>query len=241
VKTPVRILGGVNKVLAPTDVRLTRTREASWDDAFREWIRESDARGVDPNDLGDDRWGSDLLNEGLRTYYLPAVTGDSVVFELGPGTGRLTRHLIGRARLMVLADYSPLVRRWLAGYLDGKGSFEIHATKGASAPTVPSATADCAFAHGVFEHLDVDETFWFLTDMHRILKPGGTVAFNFDSLPEEESLRRLRAESSPIVRHVFRLQHPAAVEAIGRAAGFTEIAVDETGTRIAFARMVKPR
>ena len=60
------------------------------------------------------------------------------------------------------------------------------------APTVPSAVADCAFAHGVFEHLDADEMLWFLTDMHRILKPGGIVAFNFDSLTESESVQRLR-------------------------------------------------
>jgi SAM-dependent methyltransferase len=241
VKIPVRILGGVNKLLAPTDVQLIRKREASWDDAFREWIRESKARGLDPNDLGDERWGSDLLEDGLRTYYLPFVGQDSVVFELGPGTGRLTRHLIGRVGRVVLADYSPLVRRWLAGYLEGKGSFEIHAAIGASAPSVPSATADCAFAHGVFEHLDFDEMFWFLADMDRILKPGGIVAFNFDSLVEAESIGRLRTESSPTARHGFRLQHPLGIEALGRAAGFTEIEVEETGTRIAFAKMVKPR
>jgi SAM-dependent methyltransferase len=237
---PRRLVERADRLLNRFGLTLRETRDPHWDNRFREWIAAAERGGGDPNDRGDALWGGDLLDDALEEHYLPFVAPDSTVFELGPGSGRLTRHLVGRCERLILADYSPLVRQWLARYLDGKARFEIHAPVGASIPTVADAAADCAFAHGVFEHLDFDETYWYLRDIHRIVKPGAVVAFNFDSLLEPESVACLSRESSPTRRHFFRLQHPDAVAALARAAGFEDVETFSTETRIAFARMRKP-
>jgi hypothetical protein len=231
-----RLVGWANRALARLGLRLVWTHNRSWDKSFKQWI----ARPGDPNDEGDQAWAPDLLDTGLANHYLPATTPDSVIVELGPGTGRLSRHLIGRCRLLIVADYSPLVRDWIEDYLAGKGAYEVHATVGSSVPSVPDGVADSVFAHGVFEHLDFDEWFWFLTDFHRMLRPGGGVAFNFDSITSADALTRMRGESSPSERFVFRLQHPGSVMALGEAAGFADVQTFDTGTRIAFATMRKP-
>jgi hypothetical protein len=43
----------------------------------------------DPNDIGDEEWAADALVESLELRYLPRINGESVVLELGPGSGRL--------------------------------------------------------------------------------------------------------------------------------------------------------
>ena len=135
----------------------------------------------DPNDTGDAEWGSDLLDEGLRDHYLPLLSPEAVIVELGPGSGRLSRHLIGRCRELVAVDNSRYVCKWMRGYLEGKGRFRVHRISGPRLPLLGDATADAVVAHDVFEHLDLDETYWFLSEFARVLHPGGKCSFNFDS------------------------------------------------------------
>jgi SAM-dependent methyltransferase len=120
-------LAWVNAVLRPLDLQLSSVRAAPnvWDRQFVKWIRDAEATGRDPNDIGDERWREDLLDTALEEHYLPAVGRDSVVLELGPGSGRLSRHLIGRCRELILVDTSQIVCDWLSRYLDGKGQFRI--------------------------------------------------------------------------------------------------------------------
>jgi predicted SAM-dependent methyltransferase len=35
-------------------------------------------------------------------------------------------------------------------------------------------------AHGVVEHFELDELYWFLGEFARVLRPGGKVGFDFD-------------------------------------------------------------
>ena len=81
--------------------------------------------GVDPNDVGDQDWGGPAL-DACTARLFPHLTRESVVLELGPGSGRYTRHVLPRCREMVLVDYSKLVCEWLSEYLKGKGRFRVH-------------------------------------------------------------------------------------------------------------------
>jgi SAM-dependent methyltransferase len=225
-----------NTVLRPLNLRLQYQQR--WERDFKRWAQQQ-GRGLDPNDVGDAEWASDLLDEGLRDHYLPLLSPQAVIVELGPGSGRLSRHLIGRCRELIALDNSKYVCKWMRGYLEGKGRFEVHRISGPRLPMLGDAAADAVVAHGVFEHLDLDETYWFLSEFARALRPGGVCSFNFDSPVTSDGIAAMRRHGGPGHRSVYRLHHPESIRCVAAAAGFASASITQTDTRIAFADLTR--
>lgn len=225
-----------NVALRPLNLRLQQ--QPQWDRHFKRWARQQ-GKLADPNDIGDVDWAPDLLDEGLQDHYLPLLSPDAVIVELGPGSGRLSRHLIGRCKELIAVDNSAYVCKWMNTYLAGKGPFQVHQLNGPRLPMLGDATVDAVVAHGVFEHLDLDEAYWFLVDFARVLRPGGVCSFNFDTVTTPDGIAALRRYGGPGQRSVFRLHHPESIRCIADAAGFTSTQVKETATRVAFADLVR--
>jgi cyclopropane fatty-acyl-phospholipid synthase-like methyltransferase len=223
-------------------VRIQRLqKDKPWDYAFREWIAKAQAAGLDPNDVGDQEWSDDPLREALVLHYLPNLRPDSVVLELGPGTGRLTRHVISKCAEIVLVDYSKLACEWLAGYLEGRGKFRIIQIDKPALPEVAHRSIDAIFANGVFEHIDLDDLYCFLEEFHRVLKPGGVVAFNFDNIMTDEGLAHFRCfRRAPGERNLFRFYHPETVSWLCRSAGFKMLRMTTPRSRFSFIELQKP-
>jgi SAM-dependent methyltransferase len=230
------VIQWANVPLRPLNLRLQQ--QPQWDRHFKRWARQGSQLN-DPNDVGDADWASDLLTEGLNDHYLRLLSPDAVVVELGPGSGRLTRHLIGRCRELVVVDSSRYVCKWMREYLVGKGSFQVHQLNGPRLPMLRDATVDAVVAHGVFEHLDLDETYWFLLEFARVLRSGGVCSFNFDTVTTQDGMAALREYGGPSRRSVFRLHHPESIRCIARASGFQGVEINETATRIAFADLTR--
>jgi hypothetical protein len=143
--------------------------ERPWDAVFARWIAEGRARARIRTTSA---IGNGPIRRGISTsYYLPRLTERSVVLELGPGTGRVSRHLIGRCRELILVDYSQLVCNWLAEYLEGKGRFRIGVASVSSyqvqRTTVPAASVVYLFSDGVFEIVTRDHRRWTQSDSCR--------------------------------------------------------------------------
>ncbi len=242
-----RLANAANAVLSPFSIQLVRRRDSAtgqmpWDRKFAAWIAAANERGIDPNDLGDIAWSDDRLDESLSLHYLPHITPTSVVLELGPGTGRLTRHVIGRCGELLLADYSQLVCDWLQRYLQSKGSFRVIHLSGPLLTEVASGTVDVGLAHGVFEHIDLDDMASFLDEFHRVLVPGGILVFNFDnfiSCGGQAWFERWRP--APGGRGIFRFYHPEVVRAAAVAAGFEVERITTDDSRLATATLRKPQ
>jgi SAM-dependent methyltransferase len=228
----------VNRILRPLDLQLSTVEPTVWDRQFVGWIRDAKAAGRDPNDVGDERWREDLLDTGLREHYLPAVGPESVVLELGPGSGRLSRHLIGRCRELILVDASQMVCDWLSRYLEGKGRFRVYRIDGPRLAMVQDKEIDAVFAHGVVEHLDLDELYWFLAEFGRVLRPGGKVGFNFDNVLTDRGVE-VMLQDGPKDRALFRVHHPESIRRVAEVAGFEGIEIFSTPGRIGFVQLTK--
>jgi SAM-dependent methyltransferase len=210
-----------------------------WDKCFEQWVRIGHDEGVDPNDIGDREWNNPLPH--LERYYFPHIRADSVVLELGPELGRITRHLIGHCRETVWVDYSPAVCRWLDGYLAGKGKFRTLLVDKPVWPEIPSQSVDFACAYGVFEHIDLDDMRRYLEEMHRVLVPGGIAAFNFDNLMNAEGLAwHKQFQLRPGERNVFRFYHPEMVRVLAEASRFEVLNVCAGRTGHADIELKKP-
>jgi SAM-dependent methyltransferase len=109
---------------------------------------------------------------------------EDAVVEIGCGVGRLTRTLARRASRVIAVDVSEemiaLARRhnsqlanvtWLVG-------------NGANLSAIGDATADACFSHVVFQHIpDHEITLGYVTEMGRVLRPGGWAAFQVSNDP----------------------------------------------------------
>jgi SAM-dependent methyltransferase len=235
------IARAANTVLHPLGTELVNYSTIKpWDEFFKEWIAEAEKSGGDPNDFGDVAW-LDSLQDALERYYLPHIHSDSVVLELGPGSGRLTRHIIGRCRKMILVDYSHIVCDWLERYLKGKGDYlVVHIDKPVLFAT-DNNSVDTVIANGVFEHIDLDDFFCFLEEFHRVLKLGGVVSLNFDNLMSEGGLawyHKYRGE--PGSRCLFRFYHPDGIRFLAEQVGFQIAELHTDSGRIAQLILRKP-
>lgn len=111
---------------------------------------------------------------------------DAHVLDWGCGCGRLTRHLINKKYGRVTGiDIDPINVKWCQANLPS-GEFYLVDT---DIPTsLPGNSVDLIIGHSVFTHLtEVDQLLW-LSELNRLLKPGGhalvTVMANFSSAIE---------------------------------------------------------
>jgi ubiquinone/menaquinone biosynthesis C-methylase UbiE len=211
-----------------------------WDPHFDQWIKSAVAHGVDPNDVGDEAWANDSLADAIQDLYLSYVPAGATVLELGPGTGRLTRHLITRARKLELVDNSKFVIKWMTTYLAGKIEFRTHLVERPLFPSVPDDSVDTVVAHGVFEHLDFDETFSFLVEFYRVLKPGGYVSYNYDTLHSSGGAEWFLRKLKPGKRCIFRFYTPEFMARIAQIAKFEVVQSISSDDRLAHIVLRKP-
>jgi SAM-dependent methyltransferase len=233
------------RALGALGLEVRRVANASpkpWDQAFKRWIAQARAAGKDPNDVGDAEWAGDPSHV-LETTVSRFIDADSVVLELGPGTGRATRHVLPRCRRMILVDYSQFVCDWLDEYLAGRGNFETHQIDRPVLAGVPAGVVDFAFAYGVFEHIDLDDTYELIKEFQRVLKAGGSAWFNFDTLATSGGLtwfKQQRAKLQPGQASEFRFHHPEDIAALCRDAGFEVSNLETNETRQVWVTLRKP-
>jgi ubiquinone/menaquinone biosynthesis C-methylase UbiE len=224
-----------NKVLEPMGAKVVQFDgwHKPWDKEFAAWIKQAKASGRDPNDIGDEEWSRDPLKQTLEHHYLPLVNPAATVLELGPGTGRLTRHAIGACRRMILVDYSALVCSWLKTYLKGRGEFQVILIEKPQLKGIEDQSIDAVISNGVFEHLDMDEIFYFLREFHRVLKPGGRCSFNFNNVTSDESLAlfaKFRAEVGS--KCIFKFHHPETIRRLSELSGLDVLSMSAGAGRL---------
>jgi len=211
-----------------------KSSEKPWDGHFRSWIEKSVREGVDPNDLGDETWRNDRLDEIFERWYAPLIKPEYTVLELGPGSGRLTRRIVGKVRHLYVADYSRFVCDWMRKYLAGKGDFTVIDLSTGDLAVIRDASIDGLMAHGVFEHLSLYEMHGYLTRFSRILRPGAFVTFNYDNITSAggrewfAETQRLYGKASP-----FYFYHPESIRNIAELAGFAYADGEVNDSRIA--------
>ena len=238
--TLVQVAAALKPVIGKI-LRHRRPGQKGWDKQFRLWIKNARACGVDPNDLGDAAWKNDHLAEVVEDRYLKYIPPQGTVLELGPGTGRLTRKLIGRAGRIELVDYSKFVIAWMNSYLAGKVDFHAHLITAPAFPAVETVSVDIAVAHGVMEHLDPYETYSFLIEFLRVLKPGGIVSFNYDTIHSSGGAAWFRAKYPGAGRPaIFRFYTPDFMSRLAEIGGFEVVQSLISDDRLAHMILRKP-
>jgi SAM-dependent methyltransferase len=120
--------------------------------------------------------GKQYLDELEQAIVNHALTGGDAVVEIGAGFGRLGRCYVGKYRAAHMVEPATNLRE-IAARTYGAG-VSYHEASVYELP-FPADHFDAVLMVRVFHHLDRPEA--ALREIHRILKPGGTLVFNYSN------------------------------------------------------------
>lgn len=109
----------------------------------------------------------------VRTFIDGKFPNGVAVLEIGPGGGRWTEYLIGKADRFIGIDISEACvnecRRRFAGA--EKARFEVG--NGRDLSSIPTGSIDRIWSFDVFVHINRLEFESYIKEFHRVLRPGG--------------------------------------------------------------------
>src|SRR4051812_24234281 len=119
-------------------------------EGFMGYCAEARRRGMDVNDYEEHVLGWTPALPLLERVVLPRVLADSRVIDVGPGTGRQSRHIAPRVPRgeLHLVDHSPFLVSFLTDYFQAQPQVKVHLNEGYNLPFQQDGWADVVFCGG---------------------------------------------------------------------------------------------
>jgi ubiquinone/menaquinone biosynthesis C-methylase UbiE len=158
-----------------------RHYERVWDDYAKVWNQI--AKPATARHLGDE-WGSSTESQKLFDEFLrPRLTPQSVVLEVGPGGGKYTMMAAPLVARVVAVDVALEMLRLTCKRAAAAGQPRVHCMKigGLDLGMLRDASVDVAFSFDVLVHLDPEDSYAYLQEFRRVLRPGGVGAVTLAS------------------------------------------------------------
>jgi SAM-dependent methyltransferase len=138
------------------------------------------------------RW--DYASAAVREIFeRAALTLDSVVADIGAGTGILTKHFVGRVKQVYAVEPNPEMRLQAARLLQAELSCAV-LDGGAEAIPLPDASVDLITAAQAIHWFDPEPA---RGEVRRVLKPGGWLAILRNTSTDAELGKALGDLSKP--------------------------------------------
>lgn len=183
----------------------------------------------DPKEIGIDVESPEEILPYLdRAVFSPFLGTTDVLLEIGPGGGRFTELLLPKCRRLIAVDTSSTMLELLRERFGADAPIEYRLGDGLGLGGVADSSVDAAFSYGVFVHLQHWDTYNYLRELHRVLKPGGKAviqhANTFSELGwqvfENEVPKQLNRHKLPFT---FTLNSPEIMGELARRAGLEPV------------------
>ena len=167
-------------------------------EGFPSYLRKAQTAHMDVNDWIEQELGwlpaLPILEQTTFSY----LTDNSVVAELGVGTGRWSRHLVKRLPHgeIHLVDHSAWIIKFLQDYFQGNPRVHCHLGNGFKVPFEREAWIDLIFSQGLFIELKLGQILLYAQEFYRMVKPGGRCVFDFIDITRREGWNYLETESA---------------------------------------------
>jgi ubiquinone/menaquinone biosynthesis C-methylase UbiE len=124
-----------------------------------------------------DEWGepmSNICKPLLERMVLSQIKKGDVAVEIGPGGGRLTRHIRHGLKRLYLVEYNPeffsVIRQ---RFNDPENFVYVHSKDGKTMREIKNREVDFVFSWGTFVHFELDHIGAYLKEIKRVLKRNG--------------------------------------------------------------------
>jgi ubiquinone/menaquinone biosynthesis C-methylase UbiE len=153
----------------------------------------------------------------------PRIRSTDVVMDLGCGIGRVARYVAGYCASLWAVDASEKMLGLARNRLDELQNVRLARSEGTRIPSVESESVDFVYSILTLQHLEREDAFLLLREVHRVLRPGGAAFFTFPNFLSDVYLEAFLAyaERSEVENPArARFYTPEEVRRLLPAAGF---------------------
>lgn len=213
---------GASRVLAPLGYELRDKVLSERPEGFAGYLKAAFEAGMDVNDYEEQCLGWRRPSPTLQQLVWPLLREDSRVCEIGPGTGRWSRHLIERLPRgeLHLVDPSPWIARFLNGYFEAAQNVYVHVNDGQSLPFERMAWLDLIFSANTFVELKLGTIWLYARDFARALKPDGYLVIDYVDPTTSEGWQHLMTQPAAMAP-VYTFHAPEVIDRVFATAGLT--------------------
>lgn len=211
---------GASRILRPLGYELRDRVLSERPEGFVGYLEAASRAGMDVNDYEEQRLGWRLPRPTLDELAYPYLHPSSIVCEIGPGTGRWSRHLLHQIPdgELHLVDPSPWMVRFLNGYFSEASNVHAYVNDGQSLPFDRPAWLDLIFSANTFVELKLGVIWLYAHEFARTLKPGGYAVVDYIDPTTPEGWQHL-AELPPEMAPVYTFHAPQVVDSVFKQAG----------------------
>jgi SAM-dependent methyltransferase len=169
---PKRVRHGIRQLLSRRD-----TVAEGWERAAR-WYQGEEGEHFgdhwnEPEEIGIDVPIGQVVSHLDEMVFAPFLGSCDVLLEIGSGGGRFTEILLPKCKRLIALDTSPTLLKLLRQRFGESAGIKYVLGDGKGLSAVPDKSVDQVFSYDVFVHLQHWDIYNYLTEMRRVLKPGG--------------------------------------------------------------------
>jgi len=170
-----------------------------------------------------DTEGFEAAGEANAERLAPFIDRSATVLDLGCGIGRVARYLAPRCGTLWAVDASTRMLELAADRLAAFDNVRLARCVDTSIPDVATSSVDVAYSILVLQHVEREDAFLLLQELHRVLKPTGVAVVTFPNLLSAQYLASFLdyARTGQVANPArARMYTPQEVERLLPAAGF---------------------
>lgn len=208
---------------------------ARWDEA--DFRREQVRHEGKPEDRADelavlgDEWGdAAAVDQVVAEWITPHVGPASVTGEIGTGGGRIARRVAPQVGEFHAFDVAPLMLDRAREALEEFPHCHFHVVDRPVLPADMEGCFDFIYSFDVFVHLDLHTQWCYLSEIARVLRPGGRAFVHTANLASEGGWKRFEGQDRYRVEG-FYFVVPELVKVLCARAGLEVVheSADEAG------------
>lgn len=199
-------------------------------EGFPRYLKEANKIGMDVNDWIEQKLGWPEALPILKKVAFPYYRDDSIVCELGVGTGRWARHILTKLAngYLYLVDHSPWIVNFLREYFQSNSKVSVYLNDGHSLPFPNDSWIDFVFSDGTFIELNLSFFYLYAQEFFRVLKPSGYCVFDYIDITTPEGWKFFKTQSKQACNR-FTYHTPEAVDKVFSGAGLKIIKRHQIG------------
>jgi SAM-dependent methyltransferase len=199
-------------------------------EGFPGYLDSAQRLGMDVNDYEESQLGWQPARELLEATTFAHLRSNSIVCEVGPGTGRFSRLILPRIPEgeLHLVDHSAWMVRFLDSYFANGPNVRVYLGDGQSLPFARSAWIDMVFIAGTIIALKLGTIQRYALECARVLKPAGVLIFDYIDPTTAEGWQHLHTEGRRLP-DVYTYHATDIIDRVFAEAGFEDFQRQQLG------------